>query len=334
MAAPNTLTSDLLPSTQLAYVKKALERLVPGFVYYKTCQADPESYKLPENGGRTAVFFRYNNLTANTTPLDQVSAGAGVVVSRETVEATVAEYGTYTLVPGLVRRTDIDPSVIKNIEEVLADNARETLDLIARDTISSNAQVVYANGSAVGTIDSGDTLTLLDVMKQVAKLQAARVKPYDDGFYKAILHTYQAHDLFVETSTGNIAIRDLKKYDDAKNLDELMKPDFMTGRIGSIGNIMFYQTDLAKSAVVNSISTREAFVMGKGGFGAVSVSAPASGFNIFVNYSGEGQISDPYRRQTTVAWYIPTFAVANLDDNAASSKNTRAIKIISATSLD
>jgi len=336
MAAPNTLTSDLLPSTQYAYNKKALERLVPGFVFYKAFQSDPESYKLPENGGRTAVFFRYANIAASTTPLDEVSAGSGVVVSRATVEAAVAEYGTYTLVPGLVKRTDIDPQVMTNIEEVLADNARESLDTICRDKVSSTAQVVYAQGSAVGTIDSGDTLTFMDIAKQVARLQGNNVKPYADGYYKVIVHPFQALDLVTEatTASGNATLRGLLSYDNATDLESMMKPDFEMGLIGKYGNMKFIQTSLSKGAVVNGINTREAYVMGRGGYGAVNISDEKTGFRVLVNYAGENQITDPYRRHSTVAWYTPAFAAASLDSSASGGKNIRAVKIISATQLD
>ncbi len=332
MAAPNSLTSDLLPSTQVAYRKSALERLVPGFVYYKHVQADPESYALSGNNGRTASFFRYANLAAATSALDEISNPTGAVSSRESITATVAEYGNYTLVSGLVKRSDVDPSVIKNIQEVIADNARLSLDTIVRDVISSNAQIAFPNTKATGTMTSGDTITLVDVMKQVAKLRANRVGKFADGFYHVILHPYQAHDLFIESGTQSM--RDLKKYNDAKTLDDMMKPDYVSGQIGSIGDIMFYETDLAKAATHNSIACREAFILGKGGFGAVNIESSKDGFNVFVNYAGDGQTSDPFRRHTTISWYAPAFVCANLDTSAGSSKNLRAIKLITASTLE
>lgn len=336
MAVPNTLTTDLAPTTQYAYTKKALERLTPVLVFYKAFQSDPESYRLPETGGRTAVFYRYANLAVNTSALDQVSAGDGVTVSRSEIEVPVAEYGTFTLVPGLVKRTDIDPQVMKNIEEVIADNAGLSLDTICRDKISDTAQVAYANKSAVGTIDSDDVLKFNDIAMQIARLTGDNVKPYDDGFFKVVLHPHQALDLSSEASTptGNATLRGLLAYDNASDLEAMMKPDYQSGLIGKYGNMKFVQTSLAKSAVVNSINTREAYVMGRGGYGAVNISDAKTGFKVQVNYASSNQITDPYNRHATVSWYVPAFGAGSLDKSKAGDKNARAVKIISATQLD
>lgn len=330
MAAPNSTTSDLLPSTQIAYKKKALERLVPGFIYLKLCQNDPESYVLPANGGRTATFYRYSNLAANTTPMNEVTNPTGATVGRKAYTAAVAEYGNHTVVPGMVKRTDIDPMVMKSIEETVADNAKESLDTVARDVISANAQVIFPNTKATGTMTAGDTFTLLDLLKTLAKLRKNRVPRYSDGYYKAILDTYQLHDLIVET-TSNLSWRDSLKFNDAKGLTET-SPDYMSGYFKDFMDCKIYQTDLSKSVTHNSIACKEAYILGRGGFGTVDLKE-GNGFNVYVNYPSEGQTADPYRRASTIAWHAPTFAVANLDDNAAGTKNIRVFSLATSTSL-
>lgn len=306
-----TSTSTMLPSTQNFYTKKALDSLKPRVMFLQHCQVEQA---LPSNSGRTVTFYRNTKLSAATTPLTEGTTPAGSNVSRVAYTTTPSQYGDFTVITDLVASTDVDSQVVSSIQDIVAEQAARTIDVVCRSEFVNFSQVVNA-GRGINVT----TIVANDIRKAARDLRAADVLTFTNDKFRAILHPSVVYDLKADTNTGGWI--DINKYD---NSGILRSGDGTTGFVGSLDGVDIYETSLVDTVAVGPSTAYRNIVVGRNAFAAVkldknSLSVMTKGFE-------SGGTEDPLEQRMTLGWKM-YFACKSLDDNASGSKNLRSIVI-------
>ena len=192
---------------------------------------------IPKNGGKRIVFRKLAPLPKATTPLTEGVTPTGNSMTWSTVEASLDQYGDYITVSDVVQTTGIDNTLVE-AGEILAMQAGETLDAVAREVMNSGTNVQYAaNGitrcQLVGGKESGNNyLTVEDIKKAVRTLKRNNTKTIN-GYYVGIIHPDVAFDLMNDPLWENV-----KTYCDPE--------DMYNGEIGRLYGVRFVETSEAK----------------------------------------------------------------------------------------
>ena len=158
---PLNSTTTMTPEMKTFYEKRLIDQAEPRLVHDQFA----DYYPVPQNGGKTIEFRKYDSLPKATTPLTE-----GVTPNGQ----------------------------------ALASQAGRTMDSITRDVLAGGTNVLYApKQNADGTetevksrkeLDKTCTLTPKLFFRAAAQLGAMNADPIGDS-YIAIIHPYAAYDL-------------------------------------------------------------------------------------------------------------------------------------------
>ena len=270
-------TATMSKEMKTFYEKRLIDQAEPRLVHDQFA----DYYPVPQNGGKTIEFRKYDSLPKASTPLTEGVTPNGQALNVTTITSDLHQYGGWTPLTDVLQMTAIDNNVVQ-ATRVLASQAGRTMDSITRDVLAGGTNVIYAPKlTADGTetavasrkaLDKTCTLTPKLFFQAAAQLGAMNADPIGDS-YIAIIHPYAAYDL--KTSKEFIEVH---KYAD---------PDTMfRGEIGKLGNIRFIETSEAKIwkdstcpdglAVLQNSRTRTAYWSGGISLGMVSTHRLAS----------------------------------------------------------
>jgi N4-gp56 family major capsid protein len=283
--AGNSTSSPGLAHLQaIFYNKTGLDVLQKNFVFRSATEKD----KLPLRSGRTAQWFRYNNLSAGTTPATEGSVGTSLQTTSNVVGATVSQYANFISVSDFLMDTAIDPIVESNSER-LGYRAGLSVDTITRNVIDA---------------ESGAAQTALATYLGVDDLRAARtnlaandVMPFDDGEYFAVAHPFATFDLVNDPAAGGLA--DIFKYTTPKATALVSYPTRGTTMASVAGCRVVESTNTYQGTGPN---TYRVYVFGKGGVGSLDLEGRGPSnvtdpnkqkFKISVIRNQGGNIADP-----------------------------------------
>ena len=114
------------------------------------------------------------------------------------------EFRQLDLASFLILILKITDATITETSELEGEQAALLMDTIVRDVLIAGTTVQYANGRA-----SRDAVLATDVMKAVEirkaekTLKKAGAKPFEDGYYHAIIDADQEFDLKEETTSNS-----------------------------------------------------------------------------------------------------------------------------------
>ena len=257
-------TATMSKEMKTFYEKRLIDQAEPRLVHDQFA----DYYPVPQNGGKTIEFRKYDSLPKASTPLTDV-----------------------------LQMTTIDNNVVQ-ATRVLASQAGRTMDSITRDVLAGGTNVIYAPKLAAdGTetavasrkaLDKTCTLTPKLFFQAAAQLGAMNADPIGDS-YIAIIHPYAAYDL--KTSKEFIEVH---KYAD---------PDTMfRGEIGKLGNIRFIETSEAKiwkdSTCPDGLAVFGTLVLGAHAYGVTELEG--GGLEHIVKQLGYGD--DPLNQRASVGW--------------------------------
>lgn len=261
-----TPASNLTSSAGLAhlqtvlYRKKGLSRLMKKFVFRSACQKDT----LSKNSGRTVQWFRYNNLSADTTPAAEGTVGTGQALSSRVYQATVSQYANFVTVSDLLEATALDAIVI-NASELLGYQAGLTVDTMCRNIIDSES--VNTAQTPLATV-----ARVNDFRNARHSLQAVDVEPFESGKFKAFIHPYASYDLVADPAASGLA--DIFKYNTNPNSSALVKYEDR-GHIADVAGCEIIETTNTYTGTSGSNNTYRAYVFGMGGVGTVDLEGNA-----------------------------------------------------------
>ena len=230
-------TATMSKEMKTFYEKRLIDQAEPRLVHDQFA----DYYPVPQNGGKTIEFRKYDSLPKASTPLTEGVTPDGQALNVTTITSDLHQYGGWTPLTDVLQMTAIDNNVVQ-ATRVLASQAGRTMDSITRDVLAGGTNVLYApKQNADGTetevksrkeLDKTCTLTPKLFFQAAAQLGAMNADPIGDS-YIAIIHPYAAYDLktcreFIEAH----------KYADPETM--------YRGEIGKLGNIRFVETSEAK----------------------------------------------------------------------------------------
>lgn len=225
-----THSPGVAPSVQ-EYFDETLQRnLQPNLVHAKDAQKVP----LPKHNGKFVRFRKPVKLKPITTPLSEGVTPAGQKIEMTDFRTMVKPYGGFIPLTDEIDLYLLD-SMTKMAADILADQARESLDTILRDAYNAGSNVFYP-----GTVTSRAALTATDVLdaatlKKVARMMERNSVPkFSDGFYHSIISPETKFDL-----TADPFWMDVAKYQDTANMEKY--------EIGRMLSFKFYETPNAKT---------------------------------------------------------------------------------------
>ena len=194
-----------------------------------------------QKGSNEIRYARYPDLTPLGVgdTLTEAGAPAEYDLTVTTESFVPKQYGKVLKISDLAQ-LDSPHDLISIASERLARAATESMDNIIRDVINAGTNVMYAGDSQsrgdLGAGNDPDKLTGLSIKKAVARLKAANVPTFADGFYRAIIHPSVEFDLLTDTSANGFL--EATKY--TKSLD------LLNGEIGAYAGVRFLVSPNAK----------------------------------------------------------------------------------------
>lgn len=160
---------DISPRTAGYVTKELLARAMPYLVLEKFGQAKP----LPGNSTQSMVFRRYSALTISTTPLSEGVTPSGKTLQKTDVTVTIKQYGDFVGITDVIADTHEDP-VMREAQDILAEQAAQTLERVRWSTLVAGSNVFFANGTVRNQVNTKLTTVLQRKVVKTLKRQNAR----------------------------------------------------------------------------------------------------------------------------------------------------------------
>mgnify|MGYP002662098950 CR=1 FL=1 len=198
-AALNNTSGTMTAEMKTFYEKRLIDQAEPRLVHDQFA----DYYPVPQNGGKTIEFRKYDSLPKASTPLTEGVTPDGQALNVTTITSDLHQYGGWTPLTDVLQMTAIDNNVVQ-ATRVLASQAGRTMDSITRDVLAGGTNVIYApklgaDGAETAVtsrkaLDKSCTLTPKLFFQAAAQLGAMNADPIGDS-YVAIIHPYAAYDL-------------------------------------------------------------------------------------------------------------------------------------------
>ena len=263
---------------------------------------------LPANRGTTIEWRKWNTF-ARATQLTEGVIPTGQKFGMSSKTGTINQYGTYTAITDKLELHAYDDVILGATEEMGA-SAAETQEVLIRDALLVNTNVLYcdnitlATGAVAGTPTSPATmeasattmskLTPTMVNKAVTKLKKDRV-PRINGKYVAVIHPSVAYDL-----------RQSEEWVEAHKY--AATTEIFNGEIGELHGVRFVENVFAPvlggSTYNNKAGTKTyaTYFFGKDAFGIID---PAGGALQMIIHDKD-EIGGPLNQFSTIGYKLET----------------------------
>ena len=260
-ASLQNTTGTMTNEMKTFYEKRLIDQAEPRLVHDQFA----DYYPVPQNGGKTIEFRKYDSLPKADTPLTEGVTPNGQTLNVTTITSDLHQYGGWTPLTDVLQMTAIDNNVVQ-ATRVLASQAGRTMDSITRDVLAGGTNVIYAPKlSADGTETAVTSRKALD--------KSCTLTP----------------KLFFQAAAQLGAM----------NAD----PDTMDrGEIGKLGNIRFIETSEAKiwkdATCPEGLAVFGTLVLGAHAYGVTELEG--GGLEHIVKQLGYGD--DPLNQRASVGW--------------------------------
>jgi N4-gp56 family major capsid protein len=190
--------------------------------------------QIPKGKGKVVSWDKLSPLPKAKVPLVEGVTPDGRAIHISRITAVPTQHGDYISTTDEFDffAHDPDPRVLR-LNEVLANQAGETLDSLTADVLATAKNVQFPNGKQErSTLTDADVITVAEIKKAVRTLKGNNA-PKIDGKYVCIIHTDIAHDL-----TNDPDWKFPHQYVDTKQIYE--------GEIGELWGVKFVETTEAK----------------------------------------------------------------------------------------
>ena len=291
-------TGTMTKEMKTFYEKRLIDQAEPRLVHDQFA----DYYPMPQNGGKTIEFRKYDSLPKASTPLTEGVTPNGQTLNVTSITSDLHQYGGWTPLTDVLQMTAIDNNVVQ-ATRVLASQAGRTMDSITRDVLAGGTNVIYApklgaDGAETAVtsrkaLDKSCTLTPKLFFQAAAQLGAMNADPIGDS-YIAIIHPYAAYDL--KTCKEFVEVH---KYADPETM--------FRGEIGKLGNIRFVETSEAKiwkdntcpaNGSSGNLAVFGTIVLGAHAYGITELEG--GGLEHIVKQLGYGD--DPLNQRASVGW--------------------------------
>lgn len=282
-----SLTTGLTQVMSTYYDKRFLDRAKAELRHDFGAQV--KNHKM--NMGKVVRFTRFTPLALATTALTEGTDPSAVDMTATNVDATLAEYGNYTIVSSLFSATSIDDNLEEHVD-IHGTNAGESIDAIIRNVLSAGATAQIVAGKALTAVAATDTLTGLEIRKAVRTLKTNKAQKFENGFYRGIIQPFSSMDLM-----GNSEWLSAYQYTTPENIQR--------GVVGKLHGVEFVESNQG-STEASTVTIYHNFVFGKNAYGVVRLESMTDP-KIYVA-QGVTQ-NNPLNLRSTVGWRMPFTAV-------------------------
>lgn len=312
-----TTTANIPSAVSEFYNRQLLERTPPELVFDMFGQIRP----LPTGNSKISKFRRYESLSTSITPLSEGIPPSSMDPTKTDITATIKTYGAWLEYTDDLILTQPDPE-IADLNEILSEQAAESIDIIRRDTLGAGTAVSYTNGSSRNAVTSTmDLATLRKVLrtlrnnkaKYIREIVRAGVKTATVPIprsYVCVIHPDVAHD--VKQLTG---FKGIEEYGSEQTIHE--------SEIGAIPSIQMRFLETTQAKIVSGGGGSSSSVKNTGGVADVYISLvfARNAYGI-IPLSGNAMKSilkplgwdDPMEMAGSIAWKAKTTQVI-LNDN-------------------
>jgi N4-gp56 family major capsid protein len=301
MAANTTTISHALTEY---YDRLLLERAVPYLVHTNFGQVRD----IPVGMGDTIKFRKYGALSTNTTALTEGTTPAGTSPTVTDITASPSWYGDYITYTDKVSIESPDP-VLTELTEILAEQAGQSIDELARDVLVAGTNVQYADvgsdgNTATSDVASDDVITTSELNSAIADLRNSNARYMtsfinpDEGYnttpvapcYIGIVHPNKVATL--KALTGWSSVEEYAR-----------KGDVMPNEVGKYDRIRFIESTQAKvfeGAGALGIDVYATLILGQNAYGVSRIKGNA--MKTIVKALGSEGSGDPLDQRGSVGW--------------------------------
>ncbi len=224
-----TTSPGVAPGVVEYYERTLLENARPEMVHSRDAQKRP----LPMHNGKVVRFRRMTPFSASTVPLEEGVTPQGQELLQTSLSAVVKPYGRHVEITDELNFYLLD-NMHREVARLLTDQAALSLDTICRDALCAGMNVQYI-GQKTGraAIAPADRLTAAEVKRAARTLIRNNCKPFEDGFYHAIIHPDAVFDL-----TDDPLWIDVAKYQDKRKVERY--------ELGCLHKVKFFESTNAK----------------------------------------------------------------------------------------
>ena len=239
------------------YEKKLLETIRATLVVQNYGQRRP----LKPNSGRDITFTRFEPLPTNKTPITfQSTPSTGKTIATQQITATIEEYGDYIDLDEFTEITSFVP-LVNEITDLLAFQAKETLEELTIEEITTGLNVQYVNGKATrDNLTSADKLNKDEIRKAVNNLKKNNIPPFPDGYYRCFIHPDKMTDLFTNQELIDLAW--------------INKDTFEKGEVAAFAGVKFIESTkmpVVLNAAATPINVYQTVIFGNNAYGIVDL---------------------------------------------------------------
>ena len=286
-------TATMSKEMKTFYEKRLIDQAEPRLVHDQFA----DYYPVPQNGGKTIEFRKYDSLPKASTPLTEGVTPNGQALNVTTITSDLHQYGGWTPLTDVLQMTAIDNNVVQ-ATRVLASQAGRTMDSITRDVLAGGTNVIYAPKIGEGgaetavtsraTLDATCQLTSDLIARAATQLKAMNADPIGTSFV-GIIHPYVAYDL--------------RRDPDWIDVHKYAQPDeIYNGEIGTLHGVRFVETSEAKiwkgTECPTGLAVFSTLILGAHAYGSTEIEG--GGLEHIVKQLGYGD--DPLNQRASVGW--------------------------------
>lgn len=150
--ATNITTSFTDANSNDAWQSLVDRRLLMRGTYQHHAMMFTHKKPLGSRNGKTVMFRRYTNLTAQTTALTEGVTPTPLAKAKTDVAITVAAYGAWIEDSDFLSGS-LPEGTLENVD-LLAQNMGETMDILYMIMWSGGTNITYSNGSAITSVNT------------------------------------------------------------------------------------------------------------------------------------------------------------------------------------
>lgn len=293
----------LAPTLKTFYDTELLENARVEMFYAQFGKKQP----LPAGRGRTIEWRKWNTFE-RAAKLKEGVIPTGQKFGMSSKTGTIDQYGTYAAITDVLELHAYDDVILGATEEMGA-SAAETQEVLIRDALLTNTNVLYCDNItlATGAVAStptacnqmeatAETMSLLTprmIAKAATKLKKDRV-PKINGKYYAVIHPSVLEDL-----------RNHKDWIEAHKYSATS--EIFNGEVGELHGVRFIEDTFAPVLMGDyankaSTATYATYFFGKDAFGIVDPEGGA----LQMIVKNKGEIGGPLEQYSTIGYKFET----------------------------
>jgi len=266
---------------------------------------------LPRNFADTINWRRFIKLDPNIEALEEARTPEGRLIRGTSLTATIAQYGDVMYFSDLVDVMQLD-DVKREYTVELGYLAKETLDLIVRNTLVAEGSVYFPNdANDLSDLTAADTngipdygVRIDDIRKIAITMKRAHLagSRKAGGKYLALVSPEIMYDLFDDT-----------RMKDYMNFGQTNAP-FSDGIVVDIFGIRFEEVLNAPVIDMNTFEAHDVIVIGEEGYAVTKLEG--AGIRVITKGLGSAGVDDPLDQRQSIGWKITGFGAKVLNQES------------------